>query len=37
MYSTKCLVAKSCVGAISGVLQSVLDILSNDMYDAEKQ
>ena len=37
MYSTECLVAKGCVGAVSAVLQSVLDILSSDMYDAEKQ
>jgi len=37
MYSTECLVAKGCVGTVSAVLQSVLDILLSDMYDAEKQ
>jgi len=34
MYSAECLVAKGCVGAVSAVLQSGLDILSTDLYDA---
>jgi hypothetical protein len=37
LYSTECLVAKGGVGAVSGVLHSMLDILSSDMYDTEKQ